>query len=93
MSPIDYPPFVLFFGAALLVPFLRGWARAGLLLLVPVVGGLALLGLEPGSYGEISVMGYTLTLVRVDKLSLLFGYLFHIASFLAFLFARPPEEG
>jgi len=87
MSPTELPPFLLFFGAALLVPFLRGWARTGLLLLVPVVGGLSLMGLEAGVYGQITVVGYTLTLVRVDKLSLLFGYLFHIASFLAFLFA------
>jgi multicomponent Na+:H+ antiporter subunit D len=93
MSPTDLPPFVLFFGAALLVPFLRGWARAGLLLLVPVVGGLSLIGLEPGSFGQIQVLGYTLTLFRVDKLSLLFGYLFHIASFLAFLFALHLRRG
>ncbi len=95
MSPIDFPPFALFFAAALLVPFLKGWARAGVLLLVPVIGALNLMGLEPGSYGEISALGYTLTLVRVDKLSLLFGYLFHLASFISFLFALhlKKEEG
>jgi len=95
MSPTDLPPFVLFFGAALVVPFLRGWVRGGLLLLVPIIGGIGLIGLEPGAYGEISVLGYTLTLVRVDRLSLLFGYLFHVASFLAFLFAihLKKEEG
>ena len=87
MSPIDFPPFLLFFAAALLTPFLRGWARAGLVLLVPVIGGLSLVGLEAGYFGQVSVMGYTLTLMRVDKLSLLFGYLFHLASFLSFLFA------
>jgi len=95
MSPTDLPPFALFFGAALVVPFLRGWLRGGLLLLVPIIGGISLIGLEPGTYGEISVLGYTLTLVRVDRLSLLFGYLFHVASFLAFLFAihLKKEEG
>ena len=95
MSPTELPPFVLFFGAALLTPFLRGRVRGGILLLVPLLGGLSLLGLEPGSYGQITVMGYRLTLMRVDKLSLLFGYLFHLASFLAFLFAihLKKEEG
>ena len=87
MSPIEFPPFALFFGAALFVPFLRGWARLAVLLLIPIVGGLGLLGLEPGSYGQFSVMGYSLTLFRVDRLSLLFGYLFHIAAFIAFLFS------
>jgi multicomponent Na+:H+ antiporter subunit D len=95
MSPIDFPPFVLFFAAALLTPFLRGWARKGVLLLVPVIGGLSLIGMETGSFGEISILGYSLTLMRVDKLSLLFGYLFHLASFLAFFFAihLNEEEG
>ncbi len=92
MSPTEFPPFILFFAAALVVPILRGWVRAGVLLLVPLLGGLSLIGLEPGSYGEISLMGYTLTLMRVDKLSLLFGYLFHLASFLAFLFALHLKE-
>ena len=87
MSPIEFPPFALFFVAALIVPFLRGWARAAVLLLVPILGGIGLLGLEPGSYGQFTVMGYTLTLFRVDRLSLLFGYLFHIAAFIAFLFS------
>ena len=95
MSPTELPPFVLFFGAALVTPLLRGRVRGGLLLLVPLLGGLSLLGLEPGSYGHVTVMGYGLTLMRVDKLSLLFGYLFHLASFLAFLFAihLKKEEG
>jgi multicomponent Na+:H+ antiporter subunit D len=95
MSPTDLPPFTLFFAAGLLVPVLRGWGRKAVVLLVPVVGGLSLLGLEPGTYSQITVLDYTLTLMRVDKLSLLFGYLFHIAAFLAFLFALhlKKEEG
>ncbi len=36
---------------------------------------------------SISVFGYQLELMRVDKLSLLFGYLFHIASFIAVIYA------
>ena len=36
MSPTEFPPFLLFFWAAALVPFLRGLLRAALLLLVPV---------------------------------------------------------
>ena len=95
MSPVALPPFLLFFLAALAVPFLRGGIRGGLLLLVPILSGLSLLGLEPGHYGQIVVLDYTLTLFRVDKLSILFGYLFSIASFLAFLFSLhlKKEEG
>jgi len=87
MSPIEIPPFVLYFAAGVLVPFLRGRIRAALILMVPVLGGLSLLGLDHGSFGQAPFLGYTLTLVRVDKLSLLFGYLFNLAAFLSFLFA------
>jgi multicomponent Na+:H+ antiporter subunit D len=95
MSPTEFPPFLFFFGAALLVPFLKGWARSGLLLLVPVLAGLSLIGLDAGSYGQISLMGYDLTVFRVDRLSLLFGYLFSIASFVAVLYSLhlSKEEG
>ncbi len=95
MSPTELPPFAAYFAAALLVPFLRGWLRAGVLLLVPVLGALALLGLEPGVHAQVRVMDFTLTVFQVDRLSLLFGYLFNLAAFLAFLFSLhlKREEG
>jgi multicomponent Na+:H+ antiporter subunit D len=83
----ELPPFTLFFAAALLVPLLRGWLRYALLLLVPVLGGINLLSVTPGIHVELSIFGYFLTPYRVDKLSLLFGYLFHIAAFLGMLYA------
>ena len=45
------------------------------------------MGVEPGVHLQIDMLGYTLTLCRADKLSLLFGYLFHIAAFLGFVYA------
>jgi len=81
------PPFAIFFLGALLVPVLRGNARKLLLLAIPVLGGLNVLGLEAGQVVTVELLGYTLTPVRVDKLSLLFGYLFHIAAFIGFVYA------
>jgi multicomponent Na+:H+ antiporter subunit D len=83
----ELPPFVPFFLAALLVPFLRGWARAILLLAVPILGGINLIGIAEGDLLQVELLGYELTPFRVDRLSLLFGYLFHIAAFLGNLFA------
>lgn len=73
-----------------------------ILLLTPVLGGLhlwfdvqpfvpmvatdALVTAKELSY-QISVFSYQLEFMRVDKLSLLFGYIFHIASFLAIVYA------
>ncbi len=91
------PPFALFFVAALAVALTRGVARKAIVLAVPVVGGLGLwLGVEPGIHLQLEVLGYTLTPYRADKLSLLFGYLFHLAAFIGFVYAlhlgdAPPE--
>ena len=85
---IDVPPFLPLFLGALLLPFLpRGWPRGLLLLGLPVLGGLNLLGAQVGTHLEVEILGYSLTPFRVDRLSLLFGYLFHIAAFLGNLFA------
>lgn len=81
------PPFVPFFVGALLVLMTRGYLRQALLLLIPIVGGVHLLGVEPGVDLKVTFLDYTLTPYRVDQLSLLFGYLFHIGAFLAVVFA------
>ncbi|MDX1570647.1 MAG: Na(+)/H(+) antiporter subunit D [Xanthomonadales bacterium] len=83
----ELPPFVPFYIAAILVAVTRGWLRGAICLAVPVLGGLHLAGVAPGTGFEASLFGMTLEPYRVDRLSLLFGYLFHIAAFLALLFA------
>lgn len=88
------PPFVLFFVGALAVAFTRGSLRKALLLAVPLIGGLNMwLGVEPGVHLQLDLLGYTLTPYRADKLSLLFGYLFHIAAFLGFVYALHLGDG
>lgn len=81
------PPFSVFLARALLIPFARGKLRTGVLLLIPVVSGLNLLQMEEGRFWILPFLDYELIPVRVDGLSLLFGYLFHLASFLAVVFA------
>jgi multicomponent Na+:H+ antiporter subunit D len=84
----DLPPFLPFFIAALLVLITRGWLRHLILLATPVLGGLHLwLDVTPGIITTVSIMQYELVLMRADLLSLLFGYLFHIAAFIAVIFA------
>jgi multicomponent Na+:H+ antiporter subunit D len=88
----NLPPFVPFFLAAALVPFLRGWARQGLMLLVPILGGLNLLSVEAGVLWNLSLFDYDLAPFRVDRLSLLFGYLFHLAALIAIIFSLHIRE-
>ncbi|MGB5438205.1 MAG: Na(+)/H(+) antiporter subunit D [Gammaproteobacteria bacterium] len=84
----ELPPFLLFFIAAVLVGVTRGLPRQLILLATPVVTGLYLwLGINPGTNVAYNLMSHELTVLRVDKLSLLFSYLFCIASFFAGIFS------
>ena len=88
------PPFVLFFVGAIVIAFTRGTVRKLLILAIPLIGGLNLLfGVEPGLHLQFDLLGYTLTPYRADKLSLLFGYLFHLAAFLGFVYALHLGDG
>jgi len=91
---IDVPPFLPFFLGALLVALApRGWARSALLLGIPILGGLNLIGANPGPHMEVEVFHYTLTPFQVGTFSLLFGYIFHIAAFIGNLFALHLKRG
>ena len=84
----ELPPFVPFFIAAFMAILARGWLRALIVLATPLLGGLHLwFDVAPGIITSVSILEYDLILLRTDRLSLLFGYLFHIAAFIAALFA------
>ena len=72
---------------AVLVPFLRGWLRAGWMLALPVVAFVLTLSFDHGSYGQIELFDLTLVTLRVDKLSLIFSYVFLIAALLGIIYA------
>ncbi len=85
---IEMPPFLIFFLAALLIPFTSGMMRNALLLATPVVAALnILLNIETGALATYSILEFELTYLRADKLSLLFSYLFCLASLIATIFA------
>ena len=84
----ELPPFLLYFVAAALLAVTRGLPRQLILLATPLVTGLYLwLGINPGTDVAYTLMSYELMVVRADKLSLLFSYLFCIASFFAGIFS------
>jgi multicomponent Na+:H+ antiporter subunit D len=83
-----FPPAFIFFAAALLLPFLPRPARNLLLLAVPFIAFFLIASLEPTQSWHYRMFGFDLTLQRVDKLSKVFGYVFVINAFFAFLFAK-----
>ncbi len=89
------PPFLIFLAGALAVPFLRGMpaVRAAWLLLIPIVGALNVMGIQEGYQLQFEFLGYTLTPVRADRLSLLFGYLFHLGAFISIVYSLHLKDG
>ena len=84
---VEMSPGLILILGSFLVPFLHGRWQSLYLLLLPVLSFAYLMGIPYGEYGHISFLDYTLILVRVDKLSLLFGIIFHIAVFLSILYS------
>ncbi|MEO1206934.1 MAG: Na(+)/H(+) antiporter subunit D [Pseudomonadota bacterium] len=80
-------PGVIIIVAALLIPFLSGAVRSIYMLAIPVVAFAHLSGLPTGDFGQFNLFDMTLTTLRVDKLSVLFGTVFLIATFLGVMYA------
>lgn len=81
------PPAIIFIVGAFLVPFLKGKWKGAYLLLIPMMGFINLLNTPEGTHWQLKFLDYDLVFGRVDRLSLLFGYIFHLVSFIAFLYA------
>ncbi len=87
MSGVELSPaWTLILGAAL-VPLLRGAPRAAWTLLLPIAGMVQLALLAPGEYGQLSFLGQELLLVRADRWSFVFGWVFLIAALLAAIYS------
>ena len=79
-------PFLPLMFGAIAALFLRGWTRNIIMLAAPIVGALNLMGLEHGVFWAMEFMGYALEPVKIDKLSLMFGYLFHFVNYVNRIF-------
>ena len=88
----NLPPAVILIVGALVVPLLKGKLRSAYLLILPLLSFFHLLGLPLGTSWEISIFDYALTVVRIDKLSLVFGYIFHISAFLAVIYSLHEKD-
>jgi multicomponent Na+:H+ antiporter subunit D len=80
-----HPALIVLLGAALL-PLVPERLRKGWLLLIPSLAFVRTLFLTPGTFGEIPFLHWTLTFGRVDKLSLVFGYIMTLMAFLGTLY-------
>jgi multicomponent Na+:H+ antiporter subunit D len=79
-------PFLVFLIGAALAAVTRGHLRGAIMVATPVVGAVNLWYLDPATIDTIPMLGRELILVEVDRLSLLFGWLFHLAAFIGAIY-------
>ncbi len=79
------PGIILILGPILYL-FLRGAALKAAVVLVPLLSFIHLLSVPLGTELGLEIFGYELTPVRVDKLSMVWGTVYHIAALLAALY-------
>ncbi len=87
IEAFPFPPAFLYLLGALLVPILKGKARQAYLLILPLVAFYDLLQLSIGDSWTLEFATFQIVLLSVDRLSLVFAYVFVIMSFAAFLYA------
>ena len=81
-----HPCLILLLGG-IFIPFLKERYKQLFILLVPIFGLANLWGLNVGDTFTFNIMGFELVHCRVDKMALLFAYIFHIAAFLCMLYS------
>ncbi|MGH1477454.1 MAG: Na(+)/H(+) antiporter subunit D [Geminicoccales bacterium] len=86
------PGLILIFGA-IAVPLLRGSVRQLYMLILPLLALVfSAFLLEAGVHGQLSILGVELELVRVDRLSTIFGIIFSIAAALGVLYSQHDQD-
>ncbi len=86
------PPGLILVLGGLILPLVPVRLRGALMLALPVLGFLQLLAIPQDTSFTVGIFGLTLELIRVDRLSLIFGYIFYLAAFLAGIYALGLKE-
>ena len=87
MWMLELPPFVPFFIGALIAAVTRGPLRNVVMVAIPIAGAWHLWMEPEGIHIQFAFLEYQLVPYRVDRLSLMFGYVFHIAAFIAIIYS------
>ena len=82
------PTAFIFIAAALMLGLLpKGHIRGVILLITPILAAWQVWNLPVGIYMQVEFVGQALDMMRVDKLSRIFGLIFCLAAFLGNLYA------
>ena len=86
-----HPGFVLIAGAWSL-PLLSGTSKRFVMVALPSVALVICLLMEPGTYGVFQFLHQELVFGRVDRLSLVFSYVFSFLSLLGMVYALHVDD-
>ena len=87
MTPEWVHPGLVLIAGAWLVPMLKGQVKRVAMILVPAVALVDCLLLQPGTYGVFRFLEQDLTFGRVDRLSLVFAYVFALMALVGMVYA------
>ncbi len=82
----NLPPGLLLIAGALLVPFLPGRLKNWYVILLPAIAFWHISQLSSTAVLSVQLIDFDLSLLRVDKWSKAFGYIFTLSAFAAFLY-------
>jgi multicomponent Na+:H+ antiporter subunit D len=86
-----HPGLLLIIGAWL-VPLLKGRARRVAMISLPAAALVDCILMEPGTHGAVRFLGQELVFGRVDRLSLLFSYVFSILALLGMIYSLHVDD-
>jgi multicomponent Na+:H+ antiporter subunit D len=86
-----FPPALIFIAGALLIPLLKGRIKSVYMLTLPVIAFWMLMNIPEGTYSMFGFLENEL-LLRFDKLSMVFGYIFVIITFIGIIYALHVQE-
>ena len=86
-----HPGLLLILGAWVL-PFVKGYVKRTVMLLLPAAALVDCLLMTPGTHGVASFFGQELVWGRVDRLSLIFSYVFSLMGLLGMIYALHVED-
>ncbi|HIG47358.1 MAG TPA: Na(+)/H(+) antiporter subunit D, partial [candidate division Zixibacteria bacterium] len=82
----NLPPGMLLVLGALVIPFLKGRTQKVYGLLLPLFSAIHMVNLPSDHLVHVQILDYVLTPTRVDKLSLVWGYVFHFFALLSIIY-------
>jgi multicomponent Na+:H+ antiporter subunit D len=92
MTSFVLPPALLMIAGGLVLPAFHGWLRSALVLLLPVLAGVAVWNVPDGVVLQTLFLGFELVLIEGSPLARLFGTVFVLAAFAGGLFALKQER-